>query len=1047
MPPTPNASENRLKNIVAYLKLAVALVDEAARAFEAPFLASITTTTLALISSIQNMTKHQEESVELLEDIHGILYGIVNLHIESETPGSLPPATLEHIGRFTQTLRKISTLIKSQQEGNRIKQLFRQGELSKLRKECRSGLQEALAVFKFAGSTAVLTNIDKMKEATDRMHAELLELISGASDAPSSDGSSFTYQTNFQSSNSFSLLPGKPKLFYGREREVEDIMQVLSQPSPRIAILGGGGMGKTALAQTILHDRDIIRRYGQRFFVTADSTSNSVELASHIGSHLGLGPGPDLTKAVVAHLATGPPSLLILDNLETPWESLESRAKVEEFLSLLADVEHFALVITMRGAERPAKVRWTRPFLAPLESLSDAATREIFMEITDSTYDGPDVDELLRLTDNMPLAVDLIAHLVDYEGCATVLKRWQTEKTSLLSQGWDRKSSLAASITISLTSPRLESSPGARDLLALLSLLPDGLSDAQLVQSKLPIQGILSCKVALLATSLAYQDSQKRIKSLALIRDHIQQWSPPSFNLILALIRHYHSQLGLFQRYYGTQDMGSIINQATLNRGNLHQLLRWALRPENPDREDALQCALWFNRCTAMGGQDATTLLDSLPAAFPQPCDHPLEARYAVEVFRSMQNRQVNDPDELIEHAVSHFKHFSDPILESEFYNAVGQFYRFRKNDSSASLDFFKMALSLSKSHGDLQGQSTALRNIAEVQCNTGHHSSALPHAKEAQRLARLSSNLYNEALALRIGGVCCRELGDYQAAINQLDKVQEIMELCSIPGGRLQLIALGEHARVHLLKSEYREAKDLFNKLKRTISVEGQPTVYVSTLLQLAELDLLIGTPEPNVRDYLRTAKVLSETLNIPQAQRNCDAIEAELYLLQGNQSRAKFLFVQCINAMRRVDNRLVSYCLQRLADTTRWETEDFESMSTWPVVYLAHGQKHQEKMALYHGLMSLGDVCLSRGEDDSAHSLFSVALQGFTDLDIHHGRAKCMNQLGDLANSQGETVTSIELWKAARPLFERCLQTRNVARINAKLLAVEKGQKSGRD
>ncbi|KAJ7022318.1 P-loop containing nucleoside triphosphate hydrolase protein, partial [Mycena alexandri] len=372
-------------------------------------------------------------------------------------------------------------------------------------------------------------------------------------------------------------LPGKPKIFYGREREVADIIRILSQQSPRITILGGGGMGKTSLARAILHHSDIILRYEQRFFVTADSTTNSVELAARIGSHVGLGPGPDLTKAVVAHFATRPPSLLILDNLETPWESMKSRAKVEEFLSLLADVEHLALVITMRGAERPAKVRWTRPFLAPLDSLSDAAAREIFMDVTDSAYDGPDVDELLRLTDNMPLAIDLIAHLVDYEGCATVLKRWQTEKTSLLSQGWDRKSSLAASITISLKSPRIESSPGAQDLLGLLSLLPDGLSDAQLVQSSLPMKGILGCKAALLATSLAYQDSEKRVKSLAPIREHIQQWCPPSLDLILPLIRYYHSQLGLFQQYYGTQDMGSIINQATLNRGNLHQLLRWAL--------------------------------------------------------------------------------------------------------------------------------------------------------------------------------------------------------------------------------------------------------------------------------------------------------------------------------------------------------------------------------------------------------------------------------------------------------------------------------------
>ncbi|KAJ7186009.1 hypothetical protein C8R46DRAFT_1185527, partial [Mycena filopes] len=82
------------------LDLAVSLVEEVARAFEAPFLSSISTTTLSLINLAQNITKNQQESIALLENIHGVLYGIANFYLESETPGSLPPATLNNIGRF-----------------------------------------------------------------------------------------------------------------------------------------------------------------------------------------------------------------------------------------------------------------------------------------------------------------------------------------------------------------------------------------------------------------------------------------------------------------------------------------------------------------------------------------------------------------------------------------------------------------------------------------------------------------------------------------------------------------------------------------------------------------------------------------------------------------------------------------------------------------------------------------------------------------------------------------------------------------------------------
>ncbi|KAJ6453572.1 P-loop containing nucleoside triphosphate hydrolase protein, partial [Mycena sanguinolenta] len=227
--------------------------------------------------------------------------------------------------------------------------------------------------------------------------------------------------------------PSMPKIFHGRESEVENIMRLLGGQSPRIAILGGGGMGKTSLAQIVLHHPETVLKFEQRFFVSAESTTTSIELAALIGLHVGLNPGRNFTKPVVQYFLKRPPRLLVLDNLEIAWEPMQSRAEVEEFLSLLTEVRHLGLIITMRGAERPAKVQWTHPFLLPLKSLSDDAAQQTFMDITDNSYAAADLSQLLSFTDNMPLAVNLIAHLVDYEGLENVLAWWQTEKTSMLS--------------------------------------------------------------------------------------------------------------------------------------------------------------------------------------------------------------------------------------------------------------------------------------------------------------------------------------------------------------------------------------------------------------------------------------------------------------------------------------------------------------------------------------------------------------------------------------------------------------------------------------
>jgi hypothetical protein len=106
-------------------------------------------------------------------------------------------------------------------------------------------------------------------------------------------------------------------------------------------------MGKTSLARAVIHHTEIVSRYAQsRHFVACDSAANKVELAALVGAHLGLKPGKDLTLAVVLHFSHNPPSLLILDNLETVWEPTEHRSQIEEFLSLLTDVDNLALIVS-----------------------------------------------------------------------------------------------------------------------------------------------------------------------------------------------------------------------------------------------------------------------------------------------------------------------------------------------------------------------------------------------------------------------------------------------------------------------------------------------------------------------------------------------------------------------------------------------------------------------------------------------------------------------------------------------------------------------------
>ncbi|KAJ6492682.1 hypothetical protein DFH09DRAFT_1104615 [Mycena vulgaris] len=116
--------------------------------------------------------------------------------------------------------------------------------------------------------------------------------------------------------------------------------------------------------------------------------------------------------------------------------------------------------------------------------------------------------------------------------------------------------------------------------------------------------------------------------------------------------------------------------------------------------------------------------------------------------------------------------------------------------------------------------------------------------------------------------------------------------------------------------------------------------------------------------------------------------------------------------------------------------ETCRHKAAPTWPAVFLSHAQKSREKLAPHKVLLCLGDLLIAQGDDDTAHSLFTVALHLFTRMDVHFSKGQCLLRLGDLARKNRNFSYATELWTTARPLFERSSQAKDVAQIDAKLV-----------
>ncbi|KAJ7495201.1 hypothetical protein FB451DRAFT_363826 [Mycena latifolia] len=936
----------------------------------------------------------------MLEQVHELLYAIIWVHVKSDTGGELSPSILDNLGKFTETLHKIHTFIEAEQEKSKIKHFFRQGEMKALLKACHAGLGQALEVFKIQ-STRVLSDMVKMQEHAQKTHMEVLELLSALSDSESGSSISRVLSSSHNSSNSFSLLPSEPKIFHGRESEVSIIIQQLNQKIPRVAILGGGGMGKTSLARAVLHHPEISAKYEKhRFFVACDAASSSVDLAASIGAHVGLRPGQDLTKPVIRYFSNGPPSLLILDNLETIWEPKESRTDVEKLLALLEDIEHLTLIITMRGAERPASVRWTHPFLQPLQPLAQDAARKTFIDIVDDGYTVEDIDKILLLADNMPLAIDLIAHLVDYDGFDSVMQHWETERTSLLSEGRNKGSNLNLSISMSLESPRLGSVPHARDLLSLLSMLPDGLSDVELKQSKLPIQNVLACKAALLCTSLAYTDDQKRLKALVPIREYMQKMHPPLTPMVQPLRKHFSELLEVYETYYGTASSPGIVARITSNFANIQNVLVMGLTPDNPDLMKTIYSICHFDRFSTHTGRGQSQLIHQTPKVLAHPRDHRVEVYWMITVITGHAYYKVPNMQQIVDQALNYFSHFDDPDLQCRCYNALAEYYSGFKHDIPKATSLAQHGLSLAISTGNTRRQVDILIRLACIKWQTGDSSAGQEHASESRRLARISGNLFAEANTLRLESLCWCTLGSYNQSILLASRARDLLGLCAMSGGQLDNLILHTEAEVHLMKSEYIEACGIHTQLLLTVLTEQNPYIYAYTLLTMAQIDVEIGALINGVQVNIDRAKQLFSSVGYSTGFILGDMIAAALYVNEGDLRKAKSLFQTCLKSMWGKSTEGVSYCLEKLGNTSLWHAVDHVS-SSWTVIFLVLSLKSKQKLQTHKALQFLGDVYLADDDQQTATSLLAVALEGFTEMDVHRGRADCMLRLGDIAEA----------------------------------------------
>lgn len=268
-------------------------------------------------------------------------------------------------------------------------------------------------------------------------------------------------------------MPEKPRHYHRHDSIVADVACLLtSEDKARVCILGPGGMGKTSVALAVMESEAVGNkfRYENRFWVPCiGATSPSLLLQILYRSlRITRDTGNSLADICSELKASTDPRVILLDNFETPWNPRQGHQRdVEAILRSLSTLPHISVLVTMRSNFPPSdEIEWDYKILGPTD---EEASRMIYTDIDPSAAAHPALGDLLCAVGHMPYAVTLMATLGKKSKSSPdeLLTIWSTS-------GTDMQEAMNHCISLSVNSKLVADNPEAMELLATLSMLPEG---------------------------------------------------------------------------------------------------------------------------------------------------------------------------------------------------------------------------------------------------------------------------------------------------------------------------------------------------------------------------------------------------------------------------------------------------------------------------------------------------------------------------------------------------------------------------------------------
>ncbi|THU98323.1 TPR-like protein, partial [Dendrothele bispora CBS 962.96] len=832
-------------------------------------------------------------------------------------------------------------------------------------------------------------------------------------------------------------------IMFGRDDEKSTLVTTLCKDHAHVIILGAGGIGKTTLALSALCDVEVVKKHPSRHFISCEGIYSVEALLTELANALRIRNRENLRDQVVNLLChPSNPTILCLDNFETIWTAgaIVSPSPIEQFLSQISTTPMLSIMLTLRGSQIPLNVPWSNnKCILAVRQLDTASSQTLFKNISGVTSIDTYIDKLLKEVDGVPLAIKLLASIVQagLETTETLWQAWEKERTKMVTHasGNDRLSNLELSIQLSMDSPWMQKDPNAIDALAILSLLPDGLSKGLLdkFQTHLPRDFSLRPSLATLQkVSLAYSNrttNPERIQLLSPIRHFCLTNLPKREDLVAGLIGFYTEFLnvnwdctnGMLHKTVPQEmlNLHLVLHDAIKTKQMDAYLMRasiiftkWSLYIGNPV-DDIIQLAtnskgelpldMWANSLFCLAEvflrrfklDEAEGSLNQAVQLYQQAQDVSGEANglgMLGEVF--VRRSKLDEAEASLNQAVQLHRQAQDVPGEANDLQRLGEIF-LRRSKLDEAEDSLNRAIKLHQQAQDVAGEAYGLGMLGEIFLRWSKLDEAKDSLHRAMELHRQARDVLGEAIGLvKLGDIFLRQ-SKLDEAENSLHRAMELhRQARDVPGEASDLEKLGD---IFLRQSKLGEAEDSLHRAvqlhRQAQDVSGEATdlrKLGDIFLRQSKLDEAENSLHQAVQLHQQAQDVLGEAHDFGKL--------GEIFLRRSRLDEAENSLHRAVQLHRQAqDVSGEATDLIKLGDVLLRQSKLDEAEGSLNRAIKLH-QQAQDVTGEASGLAMLGDIFLQRSKLDEAKDSLHRAMELHRQARDVPGEATDLGKLGDI-------------------------------------------------